>query len=468
MALGSEGGGNQEPAMDALVISGFDQIKPDEIRGREHFIPVTISALVDRLAEPSAWANGQSPAVRRFFHYLEHWRRQQYNADLQQVLRNYEAFSPDTDLLVTRQYSAGERRTMQKNLLEQITSILEAANYVRIDPSDIKLILTKESHYGLDLNIDFSVFEECLIYYRGATQRKDQRRNFRKFLRKEEFDVPIFQRLFVLFKLKDGEARTKELMAERNITRKEAEKIVTKLRSVLPPEVKEENIYMKLFKNIPRSDLEMVFPNPQVRFRLFDKIKLGVTASGGLGMGAFGAAGKLALFASNPIAAAGAVVGLGGVAARQAVNFMNQKQRYMVVLARNLYFHAMADNRSVLVTLADRAAEEDVKEDILLYSVLAKEPARDEHMIVIDQAIEKYLSRVFGISVDFDLHDALSRLLGDGLVCRLPDGRLAAMSPSEGAKHLDAKWDVFLDNLADEGSEGSGHEFEGNSRGLAP
>ncbi len=91
---------------------------------------------------------------------------------------------------------------MQKRVVEQVERILKQANYVRIDPTDVAMILTKESHYGLDLNVDFSAFEECLIYYRGASTRRDQRRVLRKFMRKEEFDVPIFQRLFLLFKLK--------------------------------------------------------------------------------------------------------------------------------------------------------------------------------------------------------------------------------------------------------------------------
>ena len=277
--------------------------------------------------------------------------------------------------------------------------------------------------------------------------------------------MPIFQRLFILFKLKPMETRIREVMVEKKIDRKEAEKIVKHLRGLLPPEVKEDNIYMKLFKNIPRSDMEMVFPNPQVKFRLFDKIKLGVSASGGLGAGAFGAAGKLALVASNPIAAAGAVVGLGGIAFRQGVNFLNQKQRYMVVLAKNLYFHAMADNRGVMIKLADRAAEEDVKEEVLLYTVLSKEPARRSELGAVDRAIENYLKASFGITVNFDLADALSRLEADGLVAEGADGTLRAMPPQEGALHLDAKWDVFLDNLADTGGAGEGREFEGNVRG---
>ena len=116
------------------------------------------------------------------------------------------------------------------------------------------------------------------------------------------------------------------------------------------------------------------------------------------------------------------MVGLGGIAFRQSVNFMNQKQRYMVVMAQNLYFHAMADNRGVMLKLAARAAEEDIKEEMLLYSVLTKENARRQDIPDIDAAIEQYLAASFGVSVDFDISDALERLIGDGLVVEHPDG----------------------------------------------
>ena len=72
----------------------------------------------------------------------------------------------------------------------------------------MKLILTAESHYGLDLHVDMHAFDELMIYYRGATKRRFHRRDARKlYLFKEEYDVPIFQRLFVLFKLKPFEQR---------------------------------------------------------------------------------------------------------------------------------------------------------------------------------------------------------------------------------------------------------------------
>jgi hypothetical protein len=256
----------------------------------------------------------------------------------------------------------------------------------------------------------------------------------------------------LLFKLKPFAVRVREVMAEKKVSEKEATKIVTRLRGSLPVEVKEDYVYIKLFKNIPRHDLEMVFPNTRVKFRMWDKIKLGVTGGGAMGMGLVGTAGKLAaggLTLANPIALAGAVAGLGGVAFRQGMNFMNQKQRYMVVMAQNLYFHAMADNRGVMIKLSERGAEEDVKEEILLYSVLAKERCKRQDLADIDVAVERYLKSAFGIHVDFDLPDALERLIADGIVREDDDGTLHTLSPTNAAQHLDAKWDRYLDDLPD-------------------
>ena len=123
---------------------------------------------------------------------------------------------------------------------------------------------------------------------------------------------------------------------------------------------------------------------------------------------------------------------------RQASNFINQRNRYMVVMAQNLYFHAMADNRGVMTLLADRAAEEDIKEEMLLYSVLAKERVNVRDLRPVDEAIEQYLKKTFGIDVDFDVEDALRRLKQEGIVTELADGTLQTLPPHEAAAHRQA------------------------------
>ncbi len=445
------------------VESGPDVVEPDAAR-RETFLPVTRSALIDRLTRPQAWEQGQAREASRFFQYLAYWRQQQYAASTLRLEQTYEPFNPDTDLLLTRQFTDVERAKMQQRLISHMEHLLQQANFVRVDPDEIQSTLAAETHYGLDFELDLDAFEELLVFYRGASTRKDQKRELRKFFRKVEFDVPVFQRLFVLFKLKPDNVRIDELMRRDGITRKKAAKRVRKLRSRMPPEVKPDNIYMKMFRDIPRADIEMIFPNTRVKFRFLDKLKLGVTGAGGLGAGALGAAGKLAVAASNPIPAAMAVAGLGGVAFRQVMSAFNQHQKYMVVMAQNLYFHSLADNRGVLILLADRAAEEDVKEEILLYSVLAKEQVNRRELQAVDEAIEQFLMSTFGIDVDFDLEDALERLMRDGIVTEGMDGALYALAPASAAHRIDAMWDQFLDKLPDVIEE-EGSEFEGQRGG---
>lgn len=429
---------------------------------REKFIPVTPLALMDRLSDPSAWPSGEAAKVRRFFMYLANWRQQGYGAQLLELARTYEPFSPDSDLLITRTYSGAEKKVLERQLVNGVCGLMQQANYTRIDPSQIDIILTKESHYGLDLHVDLKAFDELEIYYRGATTTRRSRRSARKlYLHKEEFDLPVFQRLAILFKLKPFDTRVSEVMQAERVDRATAERRVRNRRGPIASQINPDFIYIKLFKNIPRSDLEMVFPNTRIRFRLLDKIKLGVTASGGLGMGVAGTVSKLAV-ASNPIALAGALAGLGGIAIRQVVNFANQRNKYMVTMAQNLYSHALADNRGVMTLLAERAAEEDTKEEILLYSLLAKERVHVSELSDADEAIERYLTSTFGLDVNFDVEDALGRLLRDGIVRQASDGRLLALPPAEAAARIDHLWDNYLDQLADVALQ-EGVEYEGEA-----
>jgi hypothetical protein len=63
------------------------------------------------------------------------------------------------------------------------------------------------------------------------------------------------------------------------------------------------------------------------------------------------------------------------------------------------------------------------------------------------------------IDVDFDLNDALERLLADGIVVEEPDGTLRTLPPAAAAKHIDNKWDGFL-NLLTEDKEDLGIELD--------
>jgi hypothetical protein len=67
--------------------------------------------------------------------------------------------------------------------------------------------------------------------------------------------------------------------------------------------------------------------------------------------------------------------------------------------------------------------------------------------------------KTFAIRVDFDLPDALERLLADGIVTEDADGTLLTLQPAEAAQLLDRKWDRFLDDLPD-GTKPEGLEID--------
>ena len=139
-----------------------------------------------------------------------------------------------------------------------------------------------------------------------------------------------------------------------------------------------------------------------------------------------------------------ALGGFGGVMWRQASNVISTRNEYMLTLAKNLYFHSLADNRGVLTLLASRAEEEDIKEEMLLFCVLAKERVRHEELADVKLAIEQFLLSEFAVEVNFDIDDALDRLMDDRVAFIDENGLIGALSPKDGCRLLDSQWDGYL------------------------
>ena len=157
----------------------------------------------------------------------------------------------------------------------------------------------------------------------------------------------------------------------------------------------------------------------------------------------FGSVTKL-LAAASPIAMGLALAGLAGVIFRQVMSFFNTRNHYMMVLAQNLYFHNLANNRGVLTLLADRAEEEDIKEDLLLYGFLAGHAGPRPTADALKARAERFVHGSCGVGVDFDVQDALDCLGRDGIVTRRPDGTLHALPPREALTVLRRHWENGL------------------------
>ncbi len=428
------------------IITGLTQVAAPE---KERFIPVSYQSLMQVLSLPEMWSAGEHEQGRTLIKNLYAWRHQTYRTRLEALKDSYLIFSPDTDTVTTETLSDLELRERRHDFMENVGTLLESANYEKITQSDLDLLLTSDSPYGLRLHVDLDAFDDVVIYFRGASTKIVEYRDWKwAFLKKKAVETPIFQRLFVALKLKPEEEQIKELMLKEEISRSKAEKKVAKNLKLLPDGVSSANIYLKLFKNIPQDDLEMMFPNTRVVFKLLDKLKLGLTAGGGTIAGLFGILPKLFVAATllNPITLITTIFGFFGLLVRQITKFFNQRNEYMMTLAQNLYFHNLANNRGVLTLLVDRAEEEDIKEEALLYCFLCRNQNRATNLETAKAEIETFLHSNFNVEIEFDLEDAFSRLLRDGLVIENGEG-YKILPPAQAKMRIQNLWRGVLQEI---------------------
>jgi len=450
-AQGEARSGEEEPGAEAGTPDNVVEIAAiRDLDGDEKFIPVSQFALVEALAAPHRWPEHDPAQVRLLFDYMTRWRNLYYSDKLDRLTENYLPFDPDADITGVDDLPEAHLAEHQARLFEELRKLIEGANYDEITQDEVDTILTANSPHGVAVHVELSEFEDLMLYARGATCEERWERDWRwLFLKHRCYRVPIFQRLFLALKFKSEDARAQDIMRAEGISEKKARKRVKKERANLPAHLCPHSVHIKVFKHIPQIDLEMLFPNTQVRLKYFDKVKLWVTGGSGGIIGLVTAVPKIlastATVATNPIGLLMALGGLGAVFFRQVMNFFNTRNKYMMQLAQNLYFQSLSNNRGALTLLIDRAEEEDIKEDILLYSLLLKAKVYRHEIDDAKEAIEQFLLKEFDVKVGYDMPDAISRLSRDGLLREMPDGELRALPLPEALNYLRERWSDALD-----------------------
>lgn len=441
--------GPDVPQASATIAAPLPDTDPTHARTTwesEAFIPVSRFEIADRMAMTGRWGEVPPDTIRRLFRYLSAWRHVIYKERLDDLEQTYLPFSPETDLLRIGTFTPERIADYRARFTGGIKRLLRQANYIEVPRQEVPQFMSRATVHGLDLRVDLDDYEEIVVYRRGTDYRIEQRPTiWTLYIWNQKFKVPVYQRLCVMLKLWPEDVRIAHLMEKRGFSRWWATRIVKKSRASLPEGLDSDRIYIKLFRDIPQSNLQMLFPNTQIQFSRADKIRLGGLAAGGIFAGLFGTVSSMMTAAVlSPLFVAGAVFGLGGILVRQVLGFFNQRTQYMKVLAQNLYLHSLADNRSAFTLLANRAEEEDVKEEMLLYSVLATQPIHRGQLPDVKKVISTYLREEFAVDVAFDIDDALSRLMRDGVVREAPDGLLMALSPMAALEHFDGMWDSYM------------------------
>jgi hypothetical protein len=355
---------------------------------------------------------------------IEQYFQSDFHQIKQQLKDAYAPLDPDADTRMLEGLHGEERPS---SLVETLAGVLERANYEKVTDKALQRALKSSSLFQVRLFVDLNDFEEVLLYTRGASKRQETLRELFGLWRRE-VRFTNYDRVLLYIRLKA------DVDSERTLG-----------------DCQPGSTILRLFQNVPEADLEMLFPNIRIGMRLLDKLMIGVPAliSGGVVMTTkMGATvlllGSLLGFwlgtSSEPVAldkaaliALGAsIAALAGYLWKQYSNFRNRKLKYTQALTENLYFKLLDNNTGAIFRILDDAEESECKESLLAYYFLL---LNDRPMMAteLDAAVESWMAEELSCKLDFEIDDALAKLLKLELATN--DGEFWQAAASHDSRH---------------------------------
>jgi hypothetical protein len=405
----------------------------------EHFIPFRKTDVIAMCADGLSSAERES--FLGFTRMLASLLHHQFRDRIEALKDAYHPFNPEADTRTVGQITSAERQSAQQRLEDELTALAQAANYTPMNVDELTRAAGVHSLLKVRMEINTDVIDKIIFFRRGESVRTREIPTWYG-LRRETVSFTNYARVLVYAKFKDAAY----------FEGKDLDRLPFRPGSTV----------VKLFQNVPRDDLEMVFPNVQVRMRLLDKLLIGVPA---LISGIFVVAKLLAplglmllllgvwLGLSNRevtlnqgtlVATGAGLFALGGYLVRQVTKFKNRKISFMKSLSENLYFRNLDNDAGVFHNLLDAAEEAEVIEAVLAYHFL-RTAAAPLSAAELDAAVETWFTQRWEAQFDFEVHDGLRKLRELGLVAETADGHLSATPLAEAKQHMDRLWDDVFD-----------------------
>ncbi len=306
----------------------------------------------------------------------------------------------------------------------KFSELLLRANYYQLSREEIEQALDTTSEWGLHLSVDLDVFEHLEVWARGQELDHRVRRRWRNLYRPKTVEVFLLQRLVLVFRLK----RSTGLARPFN----------------------EEQVYIKMFKNMPQPDINMLLPATQFKMTLFDRGKIilptlsGIIMSvvkivqGGLMLAFAGIYGILALL--------GLIGGTIGYGVKSFLNYLRTKDKYQLSLTRSLYYQNLDNNAGVLFRLLDEAEAQEFREAVIGYVLLWIEGAGTSWtQEQLDRRAEAWLATIVDYPIDFEVHDAIEKLVRWGCVKKTETG-WCAVPIEQALACMDRAWNAIFNH----------------------
>lgn len=393
-------------------------------KDRESFIPFRRADIIRLCLSEGKLEPQHKHSFKAFCEILSAYYHHDFHQILESLKDNFSHLDPDADtktldfLADTEAFQDMIHNAMEDNeddLIAQFKEVLYRANYTELSPEELEKAFKAESLIKLDMRIDFEEYEDVLFYYRGDSMMQAE---IKQFFRKKNIELDVYERVVLLLKFKD-----EDYFRNKN-------QDISKLNFT------PGKMYIYLYKNIPKLDLEALFPNVEAHMTWKDKLMFVVPAVGAGVPVALKALPQLLLilgiivyFSIGPhvsdqlgvghqhvnnflpilVALMSLVVIFGGFAVKQFLNYKNKKLKFLKDVTETLFFRNIVCNSGVFSSLIDSAEEEECKEAILAYYHLLTHP---EGMTKeqLDDHIEEWFEKKFDTKVDFHVEKALHKL----------------------------------------------------------
>jgi hypothetical protein len=412
---------------------------------RDRFIPLRKSDIIDGLvAEGRLDAAGQA-RLKQFARMLGAIFHYQYFEELDRLREIYFHFDPERDPQACG--PAKDLEAAYRTLSEEFVRVLEEANFIEISHDEITRAFSERARVRVRIKAPIEDYRCVRMFRRGHhTETIEIPAWFG--LRRRPLEVVVYDDVVMMVATKPG-----------GMTQADARKALASARSG-GQKIRSGAVLFKYFRHIARADLRALFPNVRVVMSLSDHLTLGVPALlGGVPILIKLASTLTVLFVvagfylglngrmhdndtERALAALSGLFALGAFVLRQWGNFHRQSLIHQKQLTDNIYYRNVNNNSGIFNYLIGEAEEQDWKEALLAYYGLltADTPLARE---ALGARIAELLARVFGVSADFELDDALARLKRLDLLGETC-GRLSVLPLPEALARLDKEWNEFF------------------------
>jgi len=384
---------------------------------RDAFIPYRRADLVELCLSEGKLDRPQAQQFREFAEILAAYYHFEFHRDLESIKDSFAPFNPDSATKSIRELTDSEIRDREQRLVQSFERVLERANYQPISKESLERAFEEEALIELKTSVQFDDFEYFSCFCRGDIFETTE---VKKFFKKKQMTIDAFERVALLMKYKDADYF-------------EAQGAKLDKLKFLPGK-----FYVALYKNVPKSDLEFLFPNVKVSMTLKDRLMFFVPAIGAavpillrilpqlllivgvimLWIPSLDPPDSGLLQASEEdaenlsrllVTILSMLVVLGGFAFKQYSKYQSKQLKFQKNVSDTLFFRNIASNASVFNSLIDAAEEEECKEILLVYYhllVKGRAMTRDE----LDDTVEAWMEQNFGTKIDFDIDGPLGNL----------------------------------------------------------